>query len=139
IEAPMAKSSPAQSANRLLARLPPGEFQRLSPLLHPIALRPKQGLSKVGDALEFVYFPLSGIISAMAVMKDGRAIEVATIGNEGMSGLTALLGGKLSPYEVMVQIPEEALQMHADVFARETATDNALRKILTAYHAAFGM
>src|SRR5690242_3356739 len=92
---------PAQSPNHLLARLPADEFHRLSALLEPIPLEPKEILYRVRHPMDHVYFPTSGVISAMTVMQDGTCIEVATIGNEGMSGLTAFNGIRNSPYEVM--------------------------------------
>lgn len=39
----------------------------------------------------------------MTIMKDGRAMEVATIGNEGLGS-----GRATSPNEVMVQVVGEA-------------------------------
>src|ERR1051325_446933 len=102
----MANQSPAgESKNRLLALLPKVERDRLSPLLKPVPLAPKQIIYHVRSPIDYVYFPTSGIGSAMTMMQDGRTIEVATIGNEGMTGQTAFLGGESSPYEVMVQVP----------------------------------
>jgi hypothetical protein len=36
--------------------------------------------------IEFVYFPLEGMVSLFAVMSesDGRGIEIATVGKEGV-------------------------------------------------------
>src|ERR1051325_2427076 len=102
----MANQSPAgESKNRLLALLPKVEWDRLAPLLKPVPLSPKQIIYHVRSAIDYVYFPLSGVVSAMTMMENGDAIEVATIGNEGMTGQTAFLGGESSPYEVMVQVP----------------------------------
>jgi hypothetical protein len=40
-----------------------------------------------GDEVEYTYFPHTGMISLLAVMNDGSAIETATVGREGAVGL----------------------------------------------------
>jgi CRP-like cAMP-binding protein len=127
----------AQGGNQLLARLPKAEQKRLLPLLQEVPLNLRTVLYKASATIDQVYFPVSGIISAMTVMEDGTAIEVATIGNEGISGLTAFVGGKTSPYEVMVQVAGHALRMKVSDFRQEVSSDGALREILVRYNTAF--
>jgi CRP-like cAMP-binding protein len=40
---------------------------------------------EAGDAVEYVYFVTSGIISAVAAMEDGRTVEVFMVGREGVT------------------------------------------------------
>jgi CRP-like cAMP-binding protein len=134
---PKTQQAAAQSANRLLALLPRVEYQRLSPRLKAVSLSPRQVLYKARSPIDYVYFPTSGIVSAMTIMEDGAAIEVATIGNEGMTGLTAFIGGKTSPYEVMVQVPGDGVRMSADVLKEVADQDGPLRRLLVLYHTAF--
>jgi len=49
-------------------------------------------LIEAGDEFEYVYFPHYGMISLLAVLKDGKAIETATVGREGVVGAMAGLG-----------------------------------------------
>jgi CRP-like cAMP-binding protein len=135
----MAKSKSTRPQNTLLAHLPANEYQRLSPHLEAVALSLRQTIYAVRSPIDYVYFPLAGVISAMTVMLDGSAIEVATIGNEGMTGLLAFVGGKNSPYEVMVQVPGDALRMRADILESESKFDGPLRRLLVTYHEAFSM
>ncbi len=127
----------AQSKNRLLASLPPDEYALLVPHLKTMPLEVKQIVGRVHATIDYVFFPLSGIISAMTVMQDGRAIEVATIGNEGMAGVTGLIGGETWPYELMVQVTGDGLRMDAAVFRERTSRDCALRRMLVDYNTAF--
>jgi CRP-like cAMP-binding protein len=129
--------SRAGTGNRLLDCLPKTDFKRIETLFKAVALEAKQILNTAGSPIDYVYFPKSGIISAMAVMEDGTAIEVATIGKEGISGLTAFIGGKTSPYEVMVQVSGEALRMKASALQQEVNSYTALRETLVRYHTAF--
>jgi hypothetical protein len=44
-------------------------------------------LFEPGDEVDQIYFPLSGMVSLVIVMQDGKAIETATVGREGRSRL----------------------------------------------------
>src|SRR4051794_10381584 len=90
--------------NLLLARLPPTLRRRLAERMQLVKLDFKQVLYRQRSPIDFVYFPISGALSAIMVMMDGRAIEVATIGNEGMVGISAVVSNKESANEVIVQI-----------------------------------
>jgi CRP-like cAMP-binding protein len=128
-----------QRTNQLLRLLPREECEQLKPLLSAVSLQKKKLIYKVRSCIDFVYFPINGVISAMTIMDDGNAIEVATIGNEGMTGLSAFIGGETSPYEVMVQIPGDALRMRADAFKEAVDRHRCLRQIMIHYHTAFSI
>jgi CRP-like cAMP-binding protein len=65
----------------------------------------KQMLQRQGERVTTVYFPAACVCSIVNVMQDGRMVEVATVGSEGMIGITAFLGGDLPPGETFVQVP----------------------------------
>jgi hypothetical protein len=71
-----------------------------------------------------------------ARQENGSSIEVATIGNEGVAGLSAFIGCETSPNEVMVQSAGYALRMSADVFGKEASLDGHLRRMIR-YNTAF--
>jgi CRP-like cAMP-binding protein len=128
----------SQSAgNLLLARLPRAEYQRLLARMRPVSLDFKQVLYSTEAPIESVYFPTRGTASALTIMDDGSAIEVATIGKEGMVGLDALLADKTSANQVIIQIAGDALQMEVDVLQQEARQHSPLRRVLLLYQAAF--
>ena len=43
-------------------------------------------LHEQGAAIERIYFPLSGMLSLLAVMPSGEAIETGIVGAEGLLG-----------------------------------------------------
>src|SRR4051812_11253727 len=63
--------------NRLLQRLGPADASRLQPHLKKFSMDLGAVLHKQGAAIEQVYFPLSGMVSLLAVMKTGEQIETA--------------------------------------------------------------
>src|SRR5437016_4644671 len=75
--------------NRLLAALPAQDFQRILPDLDTVPLIAKQVLLKRDGPTRYVFFPNSGVCSVTSMMKNGAAVEVATVGAEGMVGISA--------------------------------------------------
>src|SRR5580704_15807334 len=134
---PRTKPPAVPQGNRLLARLPPEEYQRLLPRLQLVPLALKHVLYEPRSPIDYAYFPNRGVVSVLTVMEDGRAIEVATIGDEGMVGLPLLVGADTTADRVIVQVPGEALRMGADVLRREASRDSPLRRLLVLYHSAF--
>lgn len=127
------------SRNGLLASLAPADYDRLLPRLQPVALELKRILYRGRHRIDYVYFMEDGVASVMTVMEDGSAIEVATIGNEGMVGLPAVFGPAVSPNEVMVQVAGSALRVDAD-FLRTAALCSAdLYHVLAEYQNVFLM
>ena len=91
--------------NKLLASLPRDHFELLAPLLTTVSLGQGIVLAEPGDEFDHVYFPHSGMLSLLAVMRDGKAIETATVGREGLVGGMAGLGLYKSLVRVVVQLP----------------------------------
>jgi CRP-like cAMP-binding protein len=91
-------------------------------------------LHRPGASMRHVYFPLSGVISLMTPLADGSAVETATVGNEGMVGIHAFLGGgTLGNSQAMGQVAGESLRMTADHFRVEIDGNGKLRQIMFAY------
>ena len=90
------------------------------------------------EPIDFVYFPTRGAASAVTAMEDGSAIEVATIGNEGVVGHSILDGGDdLSPNDIIMQVKGEALRMDAKILKQEAGKDGPFRRLLLRYNKAF--
>jgi CRP-like cAMP-binding protein len=101
------------TGNRILDALPQDEFDALTGHMSPVSLSLKQVLYRTGDPIEFLYFPVSGVISIISSLNDGTSIEVGTVGNEGIVGLPALLGGRISPNDVIAEGEGAALRVSA--------------------------
>jgi len=112
--------------NRILAALPTATLARLSPHLEPISLSTRQELFRSRERVRHAVFPVEGAISLVTELADGRPIEIATIGNEGMTGLSAFLKTEWLPYRAFVQVPGRALRLEASVLAEELDRDAGL-------------
>jgi CRP-like cAMP-binding protein len=90
-----------------------------------------------GANIDCVYFSCAGVVSDVTILENGKNIEVATIGNEGFVGLSALLGGKEWTSRMIVQVPGRAYRMEHSAFLAETKADAPLRQILVCYYTAY--
>lgn len=102
-------------ANRIVAALPEEEYQHLVPHLEPVTLRFKQPLYEPNAPIRFGFFPASGMISLLTLMRDGATVEVGLIGNEGFLGTPILLGVEATPNRAIVQIAGHAFRIKAEV------------------------
>lgn len=128
------KTDRAEPSNRLLASLSRDQFGLLS--AHMVVEQLVQGLvlTEAGEETENVYFPHSGMLSLQAVMKDGRGIETATVGREGVVGAMAGLGLYISHVRVVVQLQAEVTKIPAIRFRKATAASSGLRDLCFGYN-----
>src|SRR5204862_3158026 len=82
---------------------------------------------------ERVYFPHSGMVSLVAVMQSGPAVETATIGRAGMIGASTGLGVKYSSARVIVQLPGTAAWLPASQFHAAANGSQAIRDLIVYY------
>src|SRR3981189_3780078 len=97
--------------NRLLAALPPADFDLLAPHLRKASLERDAVLVRSGDRIEQIYFPRSGTIAFMLDMPNGQTVATAVIGNEGAVGIFSALGRSRSPMTAGVRVPGTYLQI----------------------------
>jgi DNA-binding CsgD family transcriptional regulator/CRP-like cAMP-binding protein len=112
-----------RSDNRLLGCLSDVDFAVLAPHLKRVPLNTGNVLQEQDTVVEFVYFPLSGVISLLAVMNDGAAVEAAMIGREGCVGLCADFGPWHACARAVVQAAGFAERIAAALF-RDIAHKN---------------
>jgi CRP-like cAMP-binding protein len=113
----IADSDPRQ--NQLIAGLTDSIFQRWAPNLAPVSLSLGRVLHESGETCRFVYFPTTAIASLLYVMEDGASAEIAIIGNEGMVGVSLLMGGDSSASRTIVQSAGEGYRMKSEGFKKE--------------------
>jgi CRP-like cAMP-binding protein len=123
--------------NRLLLALPPRDLKRIMPQLERVACTRAQILMDADRPIDHVFFPDSGVVSVVAVYSDGSVIEMATVGREGFTDVTAVVGAKRSSSQLLVQIPGSASKMSRAAFTRAMASMPSFRSLMVAYVHAF--
>jgi CRP-like cAMP-binding protein len=122
------------SQNKLLAALPRDELNALAPFLSTVTLAQNTLIYETDDAVDQVYFPHNGMFSMLTVMRDGKAIETATVGREGVVGAMAGLGIYTSLVRIVVQLPLTASKISSLQFRKLIANNEVLRDLCVRYN-----
>jgi CRP-like cAMP-binding protein len=120
--------------NKLLAALPRPDLERLLPHLSSRNLPQGLVLTESGDEVDQVYFPHDGMLSLLSVLRDGKAIETATVGREGVVGAMAGLGLHKSLVRVVVQMPMSGSNIPAGHFRSVAAASEPVRNLCIRYN-----
>src|SRR5262249_631399 len=112
----------------------PHDFSLLAPHLRTIPLERGVMLHDVGEEIEHVYFPHSGMVSLVAVMQNGATVETATIGRAGVIGASAGLGVRSTIARALVQWAGTTAWISASQFQAAAAQSQAIRGLIVRYN-----
>lgn len=87
----------------------------------------------VGDQIKYVYFPIKSIISLVNPVDKNAGMEVALIGNEGMLGITVMLGSDTTPFRALVQNSGPTIRIATENFLNELRKSPELELKLKRY------
>ena len=124
------KQPDSSRQNLLLASLSDGDFAILQPGLMQTELKQGVLLHELNDDIDTVYFPQSGMASLLAVMEDGTAIEIATVGRQGIVGAMTGIGFNRASTRAIVQLPGKASRISAKQFERAVRQSSSLRELI---------
>jgi CRP-like cAMP-binding protein len=126
------RRTPQHQDNRLLAALAPEDFAFLEPHLTIVDLQRGEILYEAGETIVHTYFPHDAMVSLVTIMHDGRSVEMATFGSEGLFGLVSAFVTRQSFGRYMVQLSGTASRidlnmMHEAMAARPEIQGLVLR------------
>lgn len=121
------------AANRLLAALPRKDHRRLLAGCESVELVFAEVLAKPGEGVRHVYFPTESFVSLTTPTDSCASLEVGLVGDEGMLGVSLLLGVDVAPLRAFVQGPGRALRMDTVRFRHEFDQSLALQRELKRY------
>jgi CRP-like cAMP-binding protein len=116
-----------------LAALSPQDFELLAPHLASRALIQSEPIFGSGLAASHVWFPHEGVISFVAVDAEGAAIEIATVGSEGMTGVAIALGSETMRTEAMVQVAGHGSSIETSAFRQALESSPTLKQLMLRY------
>ncbi len=124
---PMAAS--AGASNLLLATLDAGDLSLLEPHFKHVALQQYDILHEAGARIEYVYFPLNAMVSLLAILESGEAIEIAAIGREGAVGAKFGTRPPVSFARAVVQLAGTALRIDIAKFQQAVTKSLAIAEL----------
>jgi CRP-like cAMP-binding protein len=121
------------AANRLLAALPASALSLIYPHFTSVPLATGATVYEVGDEIDRLYFPTSGIASLQMIMKDGRAIDTAIVGSDGALGTMAAHTPCPAAVRCVVRSTITAFAISALEYRRAAAGEAALQVLVIQY------
>ncbi len=122
-----------QIANRLIKKLPRKEQNKILEHCETVNITFGEILCEPGQVIKHIYFPLTGFISLVTTLSGHEPLEMGLIGNEGMLGVTLILGVKTVPMHAVVQGSGTALRMSASYFQNALRDNPSLQPTLNRY------
>ena len=130
---PATAQRPDPRRNVLLRGMPDGEFARIEPAMELVVLPKPSELDAPDAEIDFVYFPISGLASIVAIGSNGESVDTVMIGREGMTGLAVFLGTDQMPVRTIVQVPMTAMRLPAGELRAELERGGLLVNLLQRY------
>ncbi|HTV30447.1 MAG TPA: Crp/Fnr family transcriptional regulator [Xanthobacteraceae bacterium] len=119
--------------NRFFLALPPEDRQELLRVSHRVQLPSGHVIYRTGEEIEDVYFIDSGLVCLLKRMEDGRSVEIAAVGAEGLVGVLSLVGSGPSVADYVVQVPITAHRISLTVLQHEMSAHVAIRSLIARF------
>ena len=121
------------TTNQILNSLSRKDYPILFASLQVAPLPRGKVLYELGERIDYTFFVMSGMISLFATTEDGSTTEISLIGNEGVAGISALLGVNEAPYRMEVQIPGKGMRIRTTILIDEFGRSGPFRDLMLRY------
>jgi len=122
-----------RDGNTLLAALPDPEWQRWRGQLEAVDLPLGKVLYESGTVMSHVYFPTTAIVSLLYLLTNGSSAEIAVVGNEGLVGVSLILGGESTSSRAVVQSAGTGFRMRAATLKEEFSSSLPVMHLFLRY------
>jgi CRP-like cAMP-binding protein len=119
--------------NFLLAAQEGEVFQDLLPYLETVSLAGGDYLYQPGDHVDFIYFPETAVISEFQILEDGRTVEIAMTGNEGVLGLLPIFNAGRAANWTQVSVGGTAAKINSRIFEKKISHHPSFQRHLFEY------
>jgi len=128
-----ARTTPDHTRNALARRMTGATLEMFRSQATPVELRFGDILYETNVEQEHVYFPTSGVVSLLYLMRSGASAEIALTGRDGLVGLATILEGGQTTSRAMVQVPGGGYRIGASVLRTMMESDGEFRRTLLRY------
>lgn len=119
--------------NRLLAKLPVEEYERLAPNLELVTFDLGEVIYQSGGHIDYIYFLTDCIVSLLYTMENGMSAEIGIVGNEGVIGIALFMGGDTMPNCALVQSAGAAIRVKSQFLQNEFKRGGEFQHLLLRY------
>jgi CRP-like cAMP-binding protein len=90
-------------------------------------------LYESGSTMDYVYFPVTSMVSLVYITEAGASSEIAVVGNEGVVGVSLFMGGGSTPSRGVVQSAGEGFRMKAQTLKSAFDGSSEVQLLLLKY------
>ena len=123
--------------NHLLAALPNQIYLKLLPFLKRVLLAEGEYLYQSGSVVNYLYLPETAVISDFRLLEDGRIVETAMTGREGITDFPSFLSSTPAANWTQILISGTALRIDAELLRREFINNGVIQSTLFNYLTAY--
>lgn len=123
--------SPKQ--NHLLAALDTKDYAWLAPHLERVHLPLHAVVFGADTHAQHAYFPTTGVVSLLYDLENGSSVEICVTGNDGVVGMSLLMGGNTPMGRAVVRSAGYAYRLSVNVLANAFENRGSLRRLLLHY------
>jgi CRP-like cAMP-binding protein len=122
--------------NRFLLALPRDIRDQILSHFKPVEFSQGHVIYPVGTPIQHLYFVNRGLISLVAIMRDGRSVQIGAVGNEGFLGVFSFYDEPFGQAiaNSVVEIATNALRINRKTFQSEIIRHDALRELVHRYY-----
>lgn len=120
--------SPKQ--NRILAALPPADYDRLKADLQLVSIPIGAGIYEPDIRITHLYFPIDCIIARLYELENGASARTSVTGNEGMVGVSYVLGSERNSARAVALTGGNAFRIKAPLLKKEFESGGDLHRML---------
>jgi CRP-like cAMP-binding protein len=119
--------------NHLLAALPAAAYEPLRAHLELVPLPLGEMLYDPGGQLRHAFFPTTAVVSLHYVTESGASAEVASVGAEGIVGVSLFMGGDTTSSSAVVQTAGAAYRLERALLKQAFDRSDITRELLLRY------
>jgi CRP-like cAMP-binding protein len=113
--------------------MPEQAFARIASHLSFVDMPQGMIIAEPEQRISHVYFPERGMVSMVAVSRDGQEVESGVFGRDGVGSTAAILGVESAPNRLNMQIAGDGWRIERTLLADAVQEDAPLRNILLLY------
>lgn len=121
------------TANRLLESLTNNDLASLLPYLERVSFEGEEYVCQPEEDIDFMYFPETAVMGEFQILQDGRTVEIAMTGREGVTGLSAIFNGGRASNWTQVTAAGSALKINTQILKEEFNRGGDARAIFLDY------
>ena len=119
--------------NKILNRLSGRVLEKIFASMESVYLDQNEYIYQPDDFIRYLYFPESAVISEYQILEDGKTIELAMTGSEGMTGISSVFNCHQSPNWTQVSIAGKALRISSEALLGEFKHCSEIQEVLFGY------